>query len=162
VHRPLDRIDGRIVEELQKDARLSNKELAARIDLAPSSCLERVRRLRSEGVLRGFHAEVAPRALGVGLEAIVAVRLVRHERESAQGFFDHVSSQPETVAVWHMAGASDFLVQVAVRDVEHLRRFTLDRLSTREEVGHIETALIYEERRSWITPRWTDDGDAVD
>ena len=68
----LDRTDCEILAELQKNARLSNKELAARIGLAPSSCLERVRRLASAGVLRGYHAQVDPGALGIGLEAMVA------------------------------------------------------------------------------------------
>ena len=64
----MDRIDFGIISELQNNARLSNKELAARVKLAPSSCLERTRRLTADGVLRGFHAEVDPAALGVGLQ----------------------------------------------------------------------------------------------
>jgi DNA-binding Lrp family transcriptional regulator len=80
-HVPLDRIDRALVRALQKDARLSNKELAAQVGLAPSSCLERVRRLRRTGVLRGFHADVAPEALGVGLQALIAVQLRQHSRQ---------------------------------------------------------------------------------
>jgi DNA-binding Lrp family transcriptional regulator len=81
----IDRIDGRILDELQKNARLSNKELAGRVGLAPSSCLERVRRLRRDGVPRGFHAEVDPGALGIGLQALIAVRLARHSRDLVPG-----------------------------------------------------------------------------
>jgi DNA-binding Lrp family transcriptional regulator len=76
----LDRIDFALLAALQKDARLSNKELAARVALAPSSCLERVRRLREEGVLTGFRAQVDPRALGIAMQALVFVRLARHAR----------------------------------------------------------------------------------
>jgi DNA-binding Lrp family transcriptional regulator len=130
--------------ELQKDARLSNKELAARVALAPSSCLERVRRLRREGVLRGFHAEVDPAALGIGLEALIAVRLTRHSRELMRRFRAHVDPLPEVVAVFHVGGRNDFLLQVAVRDVEHLRNFALDALTGLEEVAHLETSLIFE------------------
>jgi DNA-binding Lrp family transcriptional regulator len=160
VNRPLDRIDLRILTELQKDARLSNKELAARVDLAPSSCLERVRRLRSEGVLRGFHAEVDPRALGIGLQALIAVRLARHSRRRSDALRDRLCELPETLAVFHLAGRNDFLVQVAVHDVEHLRRFTLGEITDRDEVAHVETSLIFEEKRGWILPRF--EGDAAE
>ena len=82
---PLDRIDHEILVALQKNARLSNKELAAEIGLAPSSCLARVNRLIREGVIRGFHAEVDPKALGIGIEALVFVRVVRHQSAVKQG-----------------------------------------------------------------------------
>ena len=81
--RPLDRIDCTILEALQNDARLSNKELAARVGLAPSSCLERVRRLREDGILRSAHFVVDPHALGIGLQAMIAIRLHKHDREGA-------------------------------------------------------------------------------
>jgi DNA-binding Lrp family transcriptional regulator len=157
VVRPLDRTDTRILEELQKDARLSNKELAARVDLAPSSCLERVRRLRSEGILRGFHAEVDPAALGVGLQAMISVRLARHSQRLSEEFRDRIAELPETVSVYHIAGMNDFLVQVAVHDVEHLRTFTLREISACEEVAHLETALIFEEKRGWTLPHYRED-----
>ena len=67
---PLDRTDFEIIDALQNDARLSNKELAARIQLAPSSCLVRVRALANAGVLTGYHAEVSPAAMGIGLYQI--------------------------------------------------------------------------------------------
>jgi DNA-binding Lrp family transcriptional regulator len=153
--RPLDRIDSRIVRELAKNARLSNKELAARVALAPSSCLERVRRLQTGGVLRGYHAEVDPAALGVGLQAMIAVRLKQHSRKLADAFREHVRARPEIVGVWHVAGETDYLLQVAVRNVEHLRNFALDALTVLEEVAHLETSLIFEHERVWTLPDYT-------
>ena len=149
---PLDRIDGLLVSALQNNARLSNKELAARVGLAPSSCLERVRRLQATGVLRGFHAEVDPAALGVTLEAMIAVRLRQHSRNLAAAFRRHVDRLPEVVGLFHIAGENDYLLQVAVRDVDHLRNFTLDQLTARDEVAHVETALIFEHVRKWSLP----------
>jgi DNA-binding Lrp family transcriptional regulator len=145
--RSLDRTDTRIVAELQNNARLSNKELAARVSLAPSSCLERVRRLRSEGVLRGFHADVDPRVLGIAFQAMISVRLKQHSRDLAAAFRAHLETRPEVVALYHLAGENDYLLQVAVRDVDHLRNFTLDQLTARDEVGHVETALVFEHVR---------------
>lgn len=148
----LDRIDARLIAALQNNARLSNKELAARVGLAPSSCLERVRRLLREGILRGFHAEVDPGALGITLQALVSVRLKQHSRDLAAAFRAHVDGLREVVALYHTAGENDYLLQVAVRDVDHLRNFTLDRLTARDEVAHVETSLVFEHARRWELP----------
>lgn len=158
----LDRIDRVLVSQLQNNARLSNKELAARAGLAPSSCLERVRRLVRDGVLRGFHADVDPGALGVALQAMIAVRLKQHSRDLAAAFRRHVAALPEVVSVFHIAGENDYLLQVAVHDVNHLRNFTLDRLTARDEVAHVETALIFEHLLKWQLPDYlgTDDAPA--
>lgn len=143
----LDRTDLAILDALSKNARLSNKELAARVGLAPSSCHERVRRLVGRRVLRGFHADIDPSALGLPLEAMVAVRLRQHTRENYQRFLDHLLQVPEVVAVYHMAGENDFLVHVRARDADHLRDLAIDRFIAREEVGHIETWLMFQHLR---------------
>ena len=82
----LDRIDMKILRALQNDARLSNKELAGIVGLAPSSCLERVRRLRKEKILLGSHARIEPSAVGIGLQAMIAVQLGQHSRDIVQRF----------------------------------------------------------------------------
>jgi DNA-binding Lrp family transcriptional regulator len=143
----LDRIDAAILAALSKNARLSNKELAAAIDLAPSSTLERFRRLLRDGWLRGFHADVDPRAFGLGLEAMIAVRLKQHTRDNFTSFRAYVQSLPEVVAAYHMAGENDFLVHVRVRDADHLRDFAIDKFTTRPEVGHLDTSLVFEHLR---------------
>lgn len=153
--RTLDRTDRAILAELQNDARLSNKELAARVGLAPSSCLERVRRLRDTGIVRGFHADVDPAALGIGIEALIAVRIRQHSRAMNDAFRAHMIGRPEVIATQHIAGQNDYMIHVAVRDVDHLRNFTLDELTTREEVEHVETALIFEHLRSWVLPDYS-------
>jgi len=149
----LDRTDFEIVQALQNNARLSNKELAARVQLAPSSCLERVRRLEREGVLLGFHAEVDPRVLGVGLQALVFVRLRRHSRERVEAFRRYALELPETVGVFHVTGEFDFLVRIALRDADHLRNLLMDSFTTRSEVSHLETHLIFEHLRKPGLPR---------
>ena len=157
----LDRTDFEILAQLQKNARLSNKELAARVGLAPSSCLERVRRLVERRVLQGFHAEVDPLALGIEIEAMIAVRLVRHSRKDVDQFRAHVLSLPETVAVYHLAGENDFLVHVAVRDTPHLRELVLDSFTTRSEVAHLETALVFGHTRGAVLPAYRSPDSAV-
>jgi DNA-binding Lrp family transcriptional regulator len=143
----LDRTDQALVAALQNNARISNKDLAALVGLAPSTCLERVRALRARGVLRGFHADVDHSALGRALEAIVAVRVRPHSRANVDAFWSYALGLPEVIEVFHVTGADDFLVHVGVADMDGLRDFVLDRLTVRPEVAHVESHLIYAQRR---------------
>ncbi|PRQ07031.1 Lrp/AsnC family transcriptional regulator [Enhygromyxa salina] len=147
-NRLLDRIDHEILAALQNNARQSNKELAASIGLAPSSCLERVKRLVHDGIIRGFHADVDPKALGITLEALVFVRIVRHQRELMEALWAHLAAQPEVRDLYDVAGSHDLVVHVAVRDVEHLRRLVAEQIAGRAELGQLETSLIFQHRRS--------------
>ncbi|GAB2658659.1 Lrp/AsnC family transcriptional regulator [Arenimonas aestuarii] len=156
----LDRTDFALLRLLRKNARLPNKELAARVGIAPSTALERVRRLREAGVLQGFHAEIAPAAVGIGLQAMVAVRLARHSRPQVEAFHAHLLALPEVLSLYHVAGADDFLVHVGVRDSDHLRDFAMAALTSREEVAHIETHLIFAFKRSTDLPVYLDGDEA--
>jgi DNA-binding Lrp family transcriptional regulator len=143
----LDRTDRALVEALQKDARISNKDLARHVGLAPSTCLERVRALRARGVLRGFHADVDRDALGRGLEAIVAVRIRPHSRAYVDAFREAALAMPEVIELFHVTGADDFLLHVGVAGTDALRDFVLDRLTVRAEVGHVESRVVYDHAR---------------
>ncbi len=143
----LDRIDRGLVAALQRDARISNKDLAASVGLAPSTCLERVRALRSRGVIAGFHAEVAREALGRGLEAILEIRVRPHSRRHVDAFWRAVLALPEVMEVFHVTGDADFLLHVGVADTEALRDFVLDRLTVRPEVSHVETHIVFGQAR---------------
>jgi DNA-binding Lrp family transcriptional regulator len=145
--RTLDQTDREILAALANNARLSNKELAARVGLAPSSCHERVRRLVESGAILGFHAELNPGVLGYGIEAMIAVRLPQHSRANFDAFRAYVVTIPEVVDVYHVSGEIDFLVHVVARDAQGLRDMALDRFLSRPEVGHIETELIFDHLR---------------
>jgi DNA-binding Lrp family transcriptional regulator len=140
----LDPQDIAILATLKKNARISNKDLAATVGLAPSTCLERVRRLSDIGAIHGYHADVDLALLGFGLQAMIAVRLQRHSRELVTAFREYVLGLTEVRAIYHVAGADDYLVHVAVRDADHLRDLAMDAFTTRREVAHIETRLIFE------------------
>lgn len=158
--RALDRIDRDILAVLQNNARASNKELAAHVGLAPSSCLERVKRLIRDEVIRGFHAEVEPRALGVGIEALVFVRVARHQREWMEGLWTHLEGLPEVRDLYDVAGSHDLVVHVAVRDVDHLRRLVAEQLASRAELGQLETSLIFKHRRTPVIPDYVEADEA--
>lgn len=148
----LDRIDFAILRQLRKNARLPNKTLAERVGVAPSTALERVRRMHDVGVIEGYHAEIRPAAVGIGLQAMISVRLARHSREDVAAFDTYLGTLAEVLAFYHVAGADDFLVHAAVRDSDHLRDFALDAFTTRPEVARIETSLIFAFHRNPEVP----------
>lgn len=141
--RDIDRTDRKLIALLQENARRSNKELAAALGVAPSTCSERLKRLEETGVFRGYHADVDPAVLGIGLRAMLAVRLSRHTAADVDRFHQHAGAMPEVVRVWHVTGANDFLVEVVVRDAEHLRELAVSGFTTLPEVAHIETSLVF-------------------
>jgi len=144
----LDDIDRHIVRELARDARIANNALAERVGIAPSTCLGRVRSLRERGVIRGYHADVDPAALGMPLQAMIAVRLQSHARSRIRAFVADVAGLPEVLNVFFLAGADDFLVHVAARNTENLRNFVVVNLSGNPDVALTETNLIFEHIRA--------------
>lgn len=112
--------------------------------LAESSTLTRVRRLEARGVLRGYHADVAPWALGITVQALIAVRLTRHARDIVERFRQHCRTLPAVLSAYNIGGTNDYLVHVGVPDVEALREFILTSISTRPEVANVETHLIFD------------------
>ena len=148
----IDQIDARILQILQEDGRLSNKEVAAKVGLAVSSCFERLKRLRQRNILQGVHAVVNPESLGIGLEAMVAIRLRRHSHAMHRRLCTHFLSIPEVVAHYNLAGAEDFLVHLMVRNTEHLYDLLLSSFATRPEVQSIQTWLIFTSMRRHAVP----------
>ena len=143
----VDDIDRAMLELLAADARITNQRLAERVGVAPSTALSRLRALRERGVIRGFHAELDLAALGRPLQALIAVRLAVHAREQIDAFTAAVRELPGVLMVFHLAGATDYLVWVAARDAQDLRDFVVDHLATHAAVAHAETSLIYEHSR---------------
>ncbi len=114
----LDRIDCRLLQALQADARLTTAELAQQVGLSASPCWRRIKRLESLGLIRGFHAELDPERLGWGVTAFVQVTLERHDTALGERFEQAVRALPEIVACHNVSGAYDYLLQVLARDLK--------------------------------------------
>ena len=137
----LDAVDRALLGELQKDARQTNKALAKKVGVAPSTCLERVRELRARGVITGFGAEVNPAAVGRPMEAIMSIQQGSAQRQATEKLLEHTAALPETVRVMALTGTTDFIVHVAVRDVAHLRDLVWS-LIERREVARIQSSMV--------------------
>ena len=150
--RPADAVDRAILTALAADARTPNTALAARVRIAPSTCLARARALRESGAIRGFHADIAPAVLGFPLQAMIAVRLQTTARDRLRSFTDRIRGLPQVRSIYFLAGADDFLVHVVAEDVGALRDFVLDQLSEHSEVALTETKLIFDHAWGVLLP----------
>jgi DNA-binding Lrp family transcriptional regulator len=146
----MDEVDEAIVAQLQRDGRQTNRELAAAVGLAPSSCLERVRALRRRGVITGYHAAVDLAALNRGLQALIAVQARPLSREVITNFKNWVGTLPEVLEMFVLAGGDDFLLRVAVQDVGQLHAFLMDEFSKRREIVSFRTSVIYQHNRTEV------------
>lgn len=138
----LDSVDWAILGIIQVDATIPNKEIAAMVGVAPSTCLERVRRLRDNGVICSISAQVDPSRIGRHEQALLGIQIRPHSRETANDFVRRVLEMAETLKVYNVSGTEDYLVHVAVRDSMDLQALILDRLLAIPQVAHCRTQLI--------------------
>ncbi|MFI0451159.1 Lrp/AsnC family transcriptional regulator [Actinomadura sp. 6N118] len=155
----MDELDTEIVRLLQTDARQSNRELARRLGIAPSTCLERVRSLTRRGVIRGYHADIDLAALNRGVQALVSIQVRPLNRSVINTFKEFASGLPEVISVFVVAGGDDFLLHVGVRDLDHLHSFLLDRLSKRKEIAGFRTSVIFQQVSNPVLSRLDDPSD---
>lgn len=140
----LDHIDRALLVALSAQARASGAQLAAEIGVAESTVSLRLRKLQQTGVIRGYHADVDLVELGIPLQALIAIRLVRHARTDIDDFRAIAPHLPGVMGLFHMAGSEDYLLHVAARDAYELRDFVLNHLTGHPAVAHTETNLIFE------------------
>jgi DNA-binding Lrp family transcriptional regulator len=149
----LDAIDRGLIRELQRDARQSNRDLAAAVHVSPSTSSERVRALKADGIVRGYHADVSLPALNRHVQALTAVTIRPPTRRNIEAFRNWVGSLPELIGVFVVSGRSDFLLHLAVPDTDALYAFVIDRLTSRPEVADVDTSIVYEHiRRTVLEP----------
>jgi Lrp/AsnC family leucine-responsive transcriptional regulator len=137
-----DRIDRRILQVLQREGRISNAELAARVNLSPSPCLRRVQRLEQSGVIAGYAAQVDPHAVGLGLAAIVRVQLSNHSSDAVARFAESVRGWNEVVACYALTGDMDYLMEIQVEDLDHFSAFVMGKLLNATGVGDMNSSFV--------------------
>jgi Lrp/AsnC family leucine-responsive transcriptional regulator len=138
----LDAIDRKILNQLQADGRMTNAELAERINLSPSACLRRVNRLEAEGVIAGYAMLVNQEAIGLGTNVIVEVTLDSQAEEYLNNFEQAVREVPAVMECYLMAGDADYVVRVAVADVADFERIHKEYLSRLPHVARIRSIFV--------------------
>lgn len=125
----LDEIDRRILDELQESGRISNLELANRVNLTPSPCLRRVKRLQQDGTIQGYRAVLDRNRIGLGLTVFLDVKVMGHGHEGISGELqDAISALPEVISFHIVSGKADFLLEVVVPDLKAYEDFLMNRL----------------------------------
>lgn len=138
----LDDLDRKILSILQEEGRLSNKELAERINLTTTPTLERVRRLEREGVIEGYTARVNRQAVEKGFSAFVTVTLSVHQLRLMDEFTEAVKSIPEILACYNTTGEGDFLLYIVARDVKDYEQLMRSKLATLPDVQRLHTSIV--------------------
>ena len=143
----LDATDLRILEELQTDASLSNVELARRVHLSPSPCLARVRALEARGLIRQYVALLDAKQLGLHLNVFISISLKQQSRETLQAFEERIVLRDEVMECYLMTGDADYLLRVAVPDMQALERFILEQISPIAQVEKIRSSFALKQVR---------------
>ncbi|GLZ41589.1 Lrp/AsnC family transcriptional regulator [Actinokineospora sp. NBRC 105648] len=143
----MDELDSAIVRQLQADARQSNRDIARKVGIAPSTCLERIRLLRQRGVIRGYHADIDLGSLNRGVQALVSAQVRPLSRTVIDSFQRSLVDLPEVMSVFVTAGSDDFLIHVSTPDIDQLHSFLVDRLAIRKEVIAFRTSIIFRHHR---------------
>lgn len=141
----MNRTDRRLLEILQRDGRLTNLELASRVNLSPSACLRRVRALEEAGVIRSYAALLDAKRVGLGLLAFVNVKLEKRGRMPTDAFARAVKDWPEVLACHALTGDMDYLLRVQVADLDHFSRFVMESLLKHPGVLDVKSSFVLEE-----------------
>jgi DNA-binding Lrp family transcriptional regulator len=143
----LDAIDLRILQELQNDGSLSNVELAKRVHLSPSPCLNRVRTLQANGVIDRYVALANPAAIGLDLNVFISISLKSQNKEALAAFEQRISEHDEVMECYLMTGDSDYLIRVAVANIGALEHFILEQLTPIPGIEKIRSAFALKQVR---------------
>jgi len=137
-----DVINDRILQEMSRDGRISNIELAERVGLSPSACLRRVAALEASGVIRGYRAVIDSAARGVGFVAYVTVGLNQHTKAAQEAFERAIARAPEVRECHNITGNVEYLLRIEAADLADYKRFHTDVLGTLPQVNAITSFVV--------------------
>ncbi|WP_170342784.1 Lrp/AsnC family transcriptional regulator [Ruegeria arenilitoris] len=138
----IDLKNQQILQELARNGRISNLELADRVGLSPSACLRRVQELERSGVISGYRAVLNPAAMGVGFVAYIGVGLGEHTKAAQEGFEKAVQLAPEVVECHNITGTIEYLLRVECADLSAYKTFHTDVLGTLPHVTSITSYVV--------------------
>ena len=137
----LDPTDLRLLDHLQRDARITNVALAESASLSPAPCLRRVRDLEAAGVIRGYATLLDPEALGLHVSAFIQISLEKQVVNALRNFEETIAGYPEVMECYLMTGDSDYLLRVVAHDLKGLQSLIVDRLARLPNVANIRSSI---------------------
>jgi len=144
----LDETDLAIIKLLQEDCRLSSRDIGLRLHKSKSAIHERIKHLQDEGIIAGYSALLNPAKIGRGMMAFTHVQLKDHSEESLVHFEDEITELPEVLECYHMSGQYDFILRVAVRDMNAYHEFLMGKLFKILSIGSVQSTFVMKEAKS--------------
>jgi len=138
----IDEIDVRILRELQKNGKLTIKELAERVGLSTSPVHERQRRLEQLGYIRGYQAEINPKKVGCNIIVLCNIRLKQHNKQYGEDFINAVNKIEEVSECWNTSGEYDFMMKLHVKSMEHYQDFVMNTLGVIDCIGSLHSIFV--------------------
>ncbi|APG62422.1 AsnC family transcriptional regulator [Sphingorhabdus lutea] len=150
----MDKIDYAIVRALQNNGRLTNQELAEKVNLSPSPCLRRVRNLENNGVIMGYGARINAKKFGLGITIFVHIKLEKHSHDLVSKFEQSIHEIDEVVECIVLSGQSDYLLRVMIKDLDAYDQFIRDKLQTIGGIHAIDSAFALSniKQQNWYKP----------
>ncbi|HEX7819566.1 MAG TPA: Lrp/AsnC family transcriptional regulator [Sphingobium sp.] len=137
----LDAIDRQILGALQRDGRMTNVDLARHVGLTAPPCLRRVKALEDRGIVRAYHAEIDPAALGYTITVFAMVSLRSQAEADLRAFEEHITALPEVRECHMLNGEIDFILKVVARDLQSFQQFLTSQLTPAPNVASVKTSL---------------------
>lgn len=138
----LDKIDRKILEILQANAKITNAQLSKEIGLSPAPTLERVKKLEVSGIIKSYHAKLDPAAIGLGVTTFVHVTLIGHNKRNIEAFLEQINKVDEIIECHHITGSGDFILKVISKDITSYQNLMLDKVSEIKEVDNMQSMVI--------------------
>ncbi len=149
----LDHIDHKILKHLQENARITNAELAERVGLSPTPCLRRLRRLETEGIIKGYRTEINREALGVNVTVIILVKLEREDDKTLREFEAAIKNREEVMECYLVTGKFDYFIRVVVPSLATYETFLSETMLRMPNIATVESSFTLREvARKVVTP----------
>ena len=138
----IDSIDKKILNTLQKNAKITNAKLSKEIGLSPAPTLERVRKLETRGIISGYHAKLDKSKIGLNVSTYVMVSLKSHNKKNLELFIDQINNVDNIVECHHITGSGDFILKVVAKDIESYQKLMLEKVSEIESTDSLQSMII--------------------
>lgn len=138
----LDKIDRKILEILQANAKITNAQLSKDIGLSPAPTLERVKKLENMGIIKSYHAKLNVEKIGLGVSTFVQVSLIGHNKENIEVFVKQINEIEEIIECHHITGSGDFILKIITKDIATYQKLMLERVSDIKVVDNMQSMVI--------------------
>lgn len=138
----LDKIDRKILEILQSNAKITNAQLSKDIGLSPAPTLERVKKLETSGIIASYHAKLDTDKVGLSVQTFVQVSLKGHNKKNIDLFLQQINSIPEVIECHHITGSGDFILKIISSDIQSYQKLMLEKVSEIEVVDGLQSMII--------------------